>query len=219
MQRSTVFERRNDFRNDGRAVTHNDAIDGLILEILGIARCMDSTHNRATFRIPPLYGPADFFDFVDTVDVARSPDNVRLETVQSALQTVLENQIHDGDFVSVESGAGWLQSTIEAFDWQWINGQVTKDHPEYDLLPSEYFKRQIYGCFWFENKGIQTALELFPENMMWETDFPHPTCQYPGPTSSAQHPRDYVEMALGNVPEETLEKVLHSTAARIYGIQ
>ena len=123
------------------------------------------------------------------------------------------------DFVSVESGAGWLQSTIEAFDWQWTNGQVTKEHPEYDLLPSEYFRRQIYGCFWFENVGIQTALEQFPDNMMWETDFPHPTCQYPGPTSSAQRPREYAEMALGKLPDETLAKVLHDTPARIYGIE
>ena len=118
-----------------------------------------------------------------------------------------------------EARAGWLQSTIEAFDWQWINGQVRKEHPEYDLLPSEYFRRQIYGCFWFENVGIQTALEQFPDNMMWETDYPHPTCQYPGPVSIAQRPKEYVEMALGDVPEETLEKVLHTTPARIYGIQ
>ena len=26
-----------------------------------------------------------------------------------------------------------------------------EEHPEYELLPSEYFVRQIYGCFWFED--------------------------------------------------------------------
>ena len=51
------------------------------------------------------------------------------------------------------------------------------------------------------------------------TDFPHPTCQYPGPAISAQRPSEYVEMALGDLPEETLKKVLHDTAARIYDIQ
>ena len=67
--------------------------------------------------------------------------------------------------------------------------------------------------------GIRTALENFPENMMWETDFPHPTSQDPGPATSAKRPSKYAERALGNVPDETLEKVLHSTAARIDDIQ
>ncbi len=124
----------------------------------------------------------------------------------------------DLQFVSVESGAGWIQSVLEGFDWQWQNGGVTGEHPEYDLLPSEYFRRQIYGCFWFENEGIRTALELFPDNMLYETDFPHPTCQAPGPQTVAVNPRVYAEKALGGLPEATLQKVLHDNAAALYGI-
>ena len=125
----------------------------------------------------------------------------------------------DLKFVSVESGVGWIQSYLEAADWQFVNGQVRKEHPEFDLMPSEYFRRQIYACFWFENDGIQTALEQFPDNILWETDFPHPTCQHPGPANGlAQHPRDYAEMALAKVPEPTLKKVLHDNAAALYGL-
>ena len=54
------------------------------------------------------------------------------------------------NFVSVESGVGWIPFALEALDWQWKNCGVHLEHPEYDLLPSEYFHRQIYGCFWFE---------------------------------------------------------------------
>jgi predicted TIM-barrel fold metal-dependent hydrolase len=123
------------------------------------------------------------------------------------------------DFVSVESGVGWLQSILETFDWQWVNGDVAKEHPEYDLLPSEYFKRQVFGSFWFEKQGIVAALEAFPDNLMWETDYPHPTCQYPGPATSAKRPNEYAEWALSDVPEETLKKVLQDTPARIYGVE
>ena len=119
-------------------------------------------------------------------------------------------------FNSVESGAGWIQSCLEAFDWQWSNGGVRREHPEYDLLPSEYFRRQIYGCFWFEKQGIRTALEMFPDNMLYETDYPHPTCQAPGPQSVGVHPREYAEEALGMLPESTLRKVLHDNAAALY---
>ena len=123
------------------------------------------------------------------------------------------------DFVSVESGVGWLQCVLETFDWQWVNGAVAKEHPEYDLLPSEYFKRQVYGSFWFEREGVGAALEAFPDNLMWETDYPHPTCQYPGPATSAKHPSDYAEEALAGVPEETLKKVMQDTPARLYGVE
>lgn len=124
----------------------------------------------------------------------------------------------DVDFVSVESGVGMLPGALEAFDWQWRNGGVALEHPEYELLPSEYFRRQVYGCFWYERESAVHALEAYPDNMLFESDFPHPTCQHPGPATPAVEPRAYVDEALGGLPEDLLEKVLHGTAARLYGV-
>ncbi|MBB84167.1 MAG: amidohydrolase [Deltaproteobacteria bacterium] len=123
------------------------------------------------------------------------------------------------DFVSVESGVGWLKCVLEMFDWQFVNGQVRKEHPEYDLLPSEYFKRQVYGSFWFERNGIGEAISEFPDNLMWETDYPHPTSQYPSPNSTAVHPRDYVEDVFEGVDEVVARKVLQDTPARLYSVE
>jgi predicted TIM-barrel fold metal-dependent hydrolase len=126
----------------------------------------------------------------------------------------------DLKLVSVESGVGWLPSYLEAADWQFINSEMRKEHPEYDLLPSEYFKRQIYGCFWFESEGLRDAITHLPDNIMWETDFPHPTCQHPGLEGGlATHPADYAERAFAGVADEAVEKVLYGTAAELYGIQ
>jgi hypothetical protein len=47
--------------------------------------------------------------------------------------------------------------------------ELTAQRPE-----ERYSRRQVYGTFWFE----QDALELLPkyaDNVMFETDFPHPT--------------------------------------------
>jgi predicted TIM-barrel fold metal-dependent hydrolase len=121
------------------------------------------------------------------------------------------------DFVSVESGVGWIPFALDALDWQWKNCGVAHEHPEYDLLPSEYFARQIYGCFWFEEEGALYALErLGPDNILYETDFPHPTSMSPGPGSAAQAPNIYLEENFAGLPEETLAKVLHDNAARLY---
>jgi len=118
--------------------------------------------------------------------------------------------------VSVESGVGWIPFVLEALDWQWKNNGVTQEHPEWDLLPSEYFERQIFASFWFEEDGVAKALELYPDNILFETDYPHPTCQAPGPASAGTHPKVYAERALAGVPEPVIAKVLQDTGLRLY---
>jgi predicted TIM-barrel fold metal-dependent hydrolase len=121
-------------------------------------------------------------------------------------------------FVSVESGVGWVPGVLEAFDWQWRNGGVALEHPEFELLPSEYFRRQISACFWFEREAALSAIEQYPDNILFETDYPHPTCQYPGPVTPAQHPRDYASELLADVDPVIVRKVLQDNAAQLYGI-
>jgi predicted TIM-barrel fold metal-dependent hydrolase len=122
------------------------------------------------------------------------------------------------NFVSVESGAGWVPAVLEALDWQWHNAGVAREHPEFKLLPSEFFRRQVYACFWFERKMLSRAIELYPDNLMYETDFPHPTSMSPGPATIAVHPREYASEALGALPAETIAKLLHDNAARVYRV-
>jgi len=121
------------------------------------------------------------------------------------------------NFVSVESGIGWIPFALEALDWQWKNCGVPIEHPEYDLLPSEYFRRQIYGCFWFERDSALAAIDqLGADNILYETDYPHPTSMSPGPASAAQRPDDYLRDHFSGVDESSLRKILHDNAARIY---
>ena len=122
-------------------------------------------------------------------------------------------------FVSVESGVGWIPGVLETFDWQWRGGDIANEHPEYELLPSEYFRRQIYGSFWFERASALPAIELYPDNILYETDYPHPTCQHPGPRSPGTVPQQYIDETLGSLPEPTLRKVLFDNAAALYGIK
>lgn len=121
------------------------------------------------------------------------------------------------NFVSVESGIGWVPYLLEALDWQWINSGGPEEHPEMDLRPSEYFKRQVYACFWFEEQSaLKTIEQIGSANVLYETDYPHPTSMAPGPASIAERPRDFIERVLGGLPETDLRNVLHDNAARIY---
>lgn len=120
-------------------------------------------------------------------------------------------------FVSVESGVGFLPYLVEALDWQFLNQNLWKRYPDW-LLPSEYFRRQIYGCFWFE-KGVSRFADLYPDNFMFETDFNHPTSLTPAESFPyVKGPRETIVENLGDLPEELLRKLLHDNAARVYGL-
>lgn len=123
----------------------------------------------------------------------------------------------DLKFVSVESGVGWLPFALDHLDWQWKNCGVPQEHPEYDLLPSEYFVRQMYGCFWFEGPTVKAAIDQFGSDwILYESDFPHPTSMSPGPASAAVQPREFIADALGDLDESDLRKILHDNAAALY---
>jgi predicted TIM-barrel fold metal-dependent hydrolase len=123
------------------------------------------------------------------------------------------------NFVSVESGAGYIPFLLDSLDWQWKNTGVPLERPEYDLLPSEYFRRQIYCSFWFETDPAKKIFELIgPGNVMYETDFPHPTSMSPGPGSAAQVPRDFMLENFSDLDAGIRSKVFHDNAARVYSL-
>ncbi len=115
------------------------------------------------------------------------------------------------NFVSVESGVGWMPFLLEALDYE-LDEAAPHARDFLTMRPSEYFKRQIYACFWFEQKGFRAALDIIgPDNIMFETDFPHPTCLYP---KALEHVAD----TLKGLDFDTRRKLLSANAARVYSI-
>jgi predicted TIM-barrel fold metal-dependent hydrolase len=111
-------------------------------------------------------------------------------------------------FVSVESGVGWVPFLMEALDYQLVEIAEGK---RFDLKPSEYFKRNFYACFWFEKDDISATLRRVGiDNVLFETDFPHPTGLYP---------IENLEGRLGDLNAEERAKVLGGNAARLYNIE
>jgi len=113
-------------------------------------------------------------------------------------------------FVSVESGIGWIPFMLEACEYQMDQNMV--DRGGLKLRPREYFQRQIYASYWFENANTRNSLEqLGYDNVMFETDFPHPTCLYP-------NVREQVQTSLAGFDRSLQRKVLYETAAKVYNL-
>ena len=115
-------------------------------------------------------------------------------------------------FVSVESGVGWVPFYLDALDYE-MHETMPNDAKKLSLLPSEYYKRQFYSCFWFERTGLVGAIAaLGAETVLFETDFPHPTCLYP-------NGRDHIRSSLAQLDDYTRRRVLQDNAAALYRIE
>ena len=80
------------------------------------------------------------------------------------------------------------------------------------MKPSEYFRRQVYSCFWFEHSDLARVIEsVGVDNVMFETDFPHPTCLYPDSMTLAAKGLEELEPGVRR-------KVLSANAANVYRI-
>jgi predicted TIM-barrel fold metal-dependent hydrolase len=114
-------------------------------------------------------------------------------------------------FVSVESGIGWIPFFLESLDYQ-LHESAPSVVDALSMAPSEYFRRQVYGCFWFEQAALGAVVDaLGPDNVLFETDYPHPTCLYPDPLAR-------VEAAVVGIDDATVRKILQDNAARLYRI-
>jgi predicted TIM-barrel fold metal-dependent hydrolase len=113
--------------------------------------------------------------------------------------------------VSVESGIGWIPFMLESLDYEWFE---SGSQAEYELAmpPSAYFRRQVFGCFWFEMAAPTHLVDVIGEdNLMFETDYPHPTCLYPGVP-------EYLAEVTKEWSESQTRKILQDNAAQLYGL-
>ena len=122
------------------------------------------------------------------------------------------------NFVSVESGFGYVPYLLEALDWQWLNNGAREAFSD-RMMPSEYFKRQVYATFWFEGPTVTRFIDDYADNVMFESDFPHPTSLSPGPVSHTDSPDKVIEANLSELSDEILTKILHGNAERIYNLE
>jgi predicted TIM-barrel fold metal-dependent hydrolase len=107
-----------------------------------------------------------------------------------------------------EGGIGWMPWMRERIDYVW------ERHRHYtgmnkDVRPSELFKDHIFGCFIFDQIGIQVRDEIGIDNIMFESDYPHSDSNWP-------HSRKMLAERLVDVPDEDARKIAELNARRLF---
>ena len=109
----------------------------------------------------------------------------------------------------IESGMGWVPFAVEALEHQFQEMLPSKRNV-LKKQPWDYFRDHFMCTFWFEKIAPKLLLETIGvENVMFETDFPHPTSLYPGVQA-------HIKDVLGGYDFATKKKVLQDNAVRFY---
>lgn len=115
--------------------------------------------------------------------------------------------------VSAESGIGWIPFILEDMEYQYDEMVTLPD--ERGLAkrrPSEYFFEHLYVMFWFERSApLKLMQEIGINNVLVETDIPHPTCLYP-------NPKEHFAKVLADLDDAARRRILQDNAAELYRI-
>ena len=95
----------------------------------------------------------------------------------------------DLKMVSVESGIGWVPFMLEAMDYE-----LEENAPEYAREARRSCRRSTSATTGTRRSGsrpgrgdLQHLIDAVgDDNVMFETDFPHPTCLYPNPLGAVE---------------------------------
>jgi predicted TIM-barrel fold metal-dependent hydrolase len=111
-----------------------------------------------------------------------------------------------------EGQIGWIPYILERADTVW------KEHRAWggvaDLVPeppSTYYYRQIYGCFFRDQHGIDSLDAVGVDNITFETDYPHTDSTWPDTKAVA-------EQLMAGVPQEAVDKIMRDNARRMLGL-
>ena len=108
-----------------------------------------------------------------------------------------------------EGQIGWLPYVLERVDDVWSEhrawGGVRDVIPE---PPSSYYYRQVYGCFFRDQHGLDALDKVGLDNITFETDYPHTDSTWPNTKQVAE------EMMRG-LTEEQVYKVVRGNAIRM----
>jgi predicted TIM-barrel fold metal-dependent hydrolase len=109
----------------------------------------------------------------------------------------------------LEANAGWVPWWLSRMDDHAVGRQGRFQYGEdVRLKPSEYFARQCFVACDADEGQLEFAASQLKDNLIFNTDWPHPDAPIPGA----------VDSFLGhNIEEETKRNILWDNSVRLYG--
>jgi len=109
-----------------------------------------------------------------------------------------------------EVDVGWVGYFIEQLDDRYAR-QNPAQKVKLELVPSDYFRRNFHYGIVKDAFGIRNRDVVGAERILWSSDFPHATCDYPDYASA-------IAADFAGVPDAERRLILAGNAAALYGL-
>jgi predicted TIM-barrel fold metal-dependent hydrolase len=114
---------------------------------------------------------------------------------------------------SIEMELSWVPYFLDRIDYTYTQRPPGEKYGWHrykeDMLPSEYFHRNVFLGFQEDALGIQLRHLIGVDNILWGSDYPHPETTWP-------RSRQIIEEILVDCTEEERAEIVGGNAARIY---
>ena len=111
-----------------------------------------------------------------------------------------------------EGQIGWIPYILERADKVWEDnrgwGGVADKVPE---PPSTYYYRQMYGCFFDDEVGLEMLERVGVSNVTFETDYPHSDSTWP-------HTKEVAQKLMGHLPDDVVRKLVRGNAIEMLSL-
>jgi len=106
-----------------------------------------------------------------------------------------------------EGGIGWVPMLLDRLSYMARENDRRADFG--GLTPVEVFRRNFWFASFSDERTLALRDEVGIDRIMFETDYPHPTCLYPEPLKNAAE-------NLATLSESDQKKILSGNATRLY---
>jgi predicted TIM-barrel fold metal-dependent hydrolase len=111
-----------------------------------------------------------------------------------------------------EGQIGWLPYILERADDVWREHRAWGGVKEVVLEPpSNYFRRQVYGCFFRDQHGLDSLDAIGADRITFETDYPHTDSTWP-------ETRSVAEQMVRNLSDADVFKIMRGKAIEMLGL-
>jgi predicted TIM-barrel fold metal-dependent hydrolase len=115
--------------------------------------------------------------------------------------------------VLVEAGIGWVPSALEQLDtmffrYRWVGDAANRMR----ATPTELFHRHVWTTFVTDRVGLENLDRLRRDHVMWSTDYPHDTCDWP-------NSRLTIEQQFRDLAVDDVRAIVSTNAAELYRLE
>jgi predicted TIM-barrel fold metal-dependent hydrolase len=151
----------------------------------------------------------DFFKGDFAMQVSTLHHEVERSIVVFVMGGVLE-RFPKLTIVSAENDVAWMPYLMWRMDF--AHGRFgAQSAKKLKRKPSEYIKRQVFSTFINEPIFMDGLHRYAADNAMWSSDYPHTAAIWP-------KSQEFIQETFSVLSEEQRQKIVHDTAARVYGI-